>query len=139
MILALVENRRRTHNMLCLHGFNTRKTARLIIFFILILIGALNFACTKKSRGLKTSAFMLFIMLPDREPAFYHRSHFTVSWYFYHRSHFYRRSAFLRRKDYSSVKASLLRPHTGQTQYSGTSSHLVPGATPLSGSPRVSS
>ena len=38
-----------------------------------------------------------------------------------------------------SVKASLLRPHTGQTQSSGTSSHLVPGATPLSGSPRVSS
>lgn len=83
MIFALVENRRRTHNMLCLHGFNTRKTARLIILFILILIGALNFACAKKSRGLKTSAFMLFIMLPDRESAIYHRSHF------------YRRSAFL--------------------------------------------
>ena len=49
MILALVENRRRTHNMLCLHGFNTRKTARLIILFILILIGALNFSCTKKA------------------------------------------------------------------------------------------
>lgn len=28
MIFALVENRRQTHNMLCLHGFNTRKTAR---------------------------------------------------------------------------------------------------------------
>ena len=48
MILALVENRRRTHNMLCLHDFNTQKAARLILF-ILILIGALNFACTKKA------------------------------------------------------------------------------------------
>ena len=57
MILALVENRRRTHNMLCLHNFNTRKTARLIILFILILIGALNFACAKKSRGLKNLCF----------------------------------------------------------------------------------
>ena len=99
----------------------------------------------KKSRGLKTSAFMLFIRFHDREPAFYHRSHFTVSRHFTIgriltvSRHFYHRSAFLRRKDYSSVKASLLRPHTGQTQSSGTSSHLVPGATPLPGSPRVSS
>ena len=28
MIFALVENRRRTHNMLCLYGFNARKAAR---------------------------------------------------------------------------------------------------------------
>ena len=49
MILALVENRRRTHNMLCLHGFNTRKTARLIILFILMLFAALNSACAKKA------------------------------------------------------------------------------------------
>ena len=95
MILALVENRRRTHNMLCLHGFNTRKTARFIILFILILIGALNSACTKKSRGLKNLCFCVFIILSDRKPVFYHRSHFTVSRYFYRRSHFYRRSAFL--------------------------------------------
>lgn len=52
MILAIVETRRRTHNMLCLHGFNPRKTAQLIILFILILIGALNFTYTKK-QGLK--------------------------------------------------------------------------------------
>ena len=73
MILALVENRRRTHNMLCLHGFNPRKTARLIILFILknqfinnitfgtvklyknrlycrkLLIGAPNSDCIKKA------------------------------------------------------------------------------------------
>lgn len=55
----------------------------------------------KKSRGLKTSAFMLFIRFHDREPAFYHRSHFTVSRHFtigrhfYHRSHFNREPALL--------------------------------------------
>ena len=37
--------------------------------------------------------------------------------------------------NYSASKASFSSPHTGQTQSAGTSSHFVPGATPLSGSP----
>ena len=37
--------------------------------------------------------------------------------------------------DYASVNASFPSPHTGQTQSSGISSHAVPGAIPLSGSP----
>ena len=36
---------------------------------------------------------------------------------------------------YSASNASLPSPHTGHTQSAGTSSHFVPGATPLSGSP----
>lgn len=72
MILALVENRRRTHNMLCLHDFNTRKTARLIILFILILIGALNSACAKKSRGLKNLCFyVVYNIVRPRVGIFY--------------------------------------------------------------------
>ena len=41
--------------------------------------------------------------------------------------------------NYSASKASLPSPHTGQTQSDGTSSHFVPGATPLSGSPTAGS
>jgi hypothetical protein len=37
------------------------------------------------------------------------------------------------------VKSALVAPHSGQTQSSGISSHLVPGGMPSSGSPSRSS
>ena len=42
----------------------------------------------KKSSGLKNLCFYVFIMLSDREPVFYHRSHFYRETAFYHRSAF---------------------------------------------------